>query len=125
MRDFAGTTALLPAAAAAGTTRIYNAQRLRLKESDRIASVKAMLEALGASVEETADGLLIHGGKPLSGGTVDSCNDHRIAMAAAVASVICQNPVTVLGAEAVEKSYPNFWRDFQDLKVPLSPISGG
>jgi len=113
------------AAAAAGTTRIYNAQRLRLKESDRIASVKAMLEALGASVEETADGLLIHGGKPLSGGTVDSCNDHRIAMAAAVASVICQNPVTVLGAEAVEKSYPNFWRDFQDLKVPLSPISGG
>jgi len=113
------------AAAAAGTTRIYNAQRLRLKESDRIASVKAMLEALGASVEETADGLLIHGGKPLSGGTVDSCNDHRIAMAAAVASVICQNPVTVLGAEAVEKSYPNFWSDLQDLKIPLSPISGG
>ena len=105
------------AAAAAGTTRIYNAQRLRLKESDRIASVKAMLEALGAKAEETADGLLIHGGKPLTGGTVDSCNDHRIAMAAAVASVICQNSVTVLGAEAVEKSYPNFWIDFVRLTV--------
>ena len=104
------------AAAAAGTTRIYNAQRLRLKESDRIASVKAMLEALDASVEETADGLLIHGGMPLSGGTVDSCNDHRIAMAAAVASVICQNPVTVLGAEAVEKSYPDFWSDLRSLQ---------
>jgi len=105
------------AAAAAGTTRIYNAQRLRLKESDRIASVKAMLEALGASVEETADGLLIHGGKPLAGGTVDSANDHRIAMAAAVASVICENPVIVLGAEAVEKSYPNFWSDFTQLTI--------
>ena len=104
------------AAAAEGTTRIYNAQRLRLKESDRIASVKAMLEALGAEAEETADGLLIYGGKPLAGGTVDSCNDHRIAMAAAVASVICQNPVTVLGAEAVEKSYPNFWSDLRSLQ---------
>ena len=103
------------AAAAVGTTRIYNAQRLRLKESDRIASVRAMLKALGADAEETEDGLLIHGGKPLTGGTVDSCNDHRIAMAAAIASVICQNPVTVLGAEAVEKSYPNFWRDFAQL----------
>ena len=103
------------AAAAVGTTRIYNAQRLRLKESDRIASVRAMLKALGADAEETEDGLLIHGGKPLTGGTVDSCNDHRIAMAAAIASVIYQNPVTVLGAEAVEKSYPNFWRDFAQL----------
>ena len=104
------------AAAATGTTRIYNAQRLRLKESDRIASVKAMLEGLGASVEETEDGLLIHGGKPLTGGTVDSCNDHRIAMAAAVASILCSGEVTILQAEAVEKSYPSFWGDFQSLQ---------
>lgn len=103
------------AAAAQGTTRIFNAQRLRLKESDRIASVKAMLENLGAKAEETADGLLIHGGMPLQGGTVDSCNDHRIAMAGAVASTICQNPVTILGAEAVEKSYPGFWSDHAQL----------
>jgi len=104
------------AAAAEGTTRIYNAQRLRLKESDRIASVKAMLEALGAKAEELPDGLLIRGGIPLTGGTVDSCNDHRIAMAAAVASILCSGEVTVLQAEAVEKSYPNFWRDFQSLR---------
>ncbi len=104
------------AAAAEGTTRIYNAQRLRLKESDRIESVRRMLEALGASVEETADGLLIHGGKPLQGGTVDSCNDHRIAMAAAVASILCENEVTIHGAEAVEKSYPSFWSDLQSLQ---------
>lgn len=104
------------AASAAGTTRIYNAQRLRLKESDRIASVRNMLTALGSHVEETEDGLLIHGGNPLTGGTVDSCNDHRIAMAAAVASACCTGPVTVLGAEAVNKSYPDFWSDFELLR---------
>ena len=104
------------AAAAEGTTRIYNAGRLRLKESDRIETVRRMLEALGASVEETTDGLLIHGGKPLRGGMVDSCNDHRIAMAAAVASILCTGEVTVLQAEAVEKSYPNFWGDLQLLQ---------
>ena len=100
------------AAAAMGTTRIYNAQRLRLKESDRIRTVCAMINGLGGAAEETDDGLLIHGGG-LTGGTVDSCNDHRIAMAAAVASVLC--PVTVLGAEAVEKSYPQFWEDLRRM----------
>jgi len=109
------------AAAAAGTTRIYNAQRLRLKESDRIETVCRMLRNLGADVEETEDGLLIHGGKPLQGGTVDSCNDHRIAMSAAIASILCEGEVTVLGAEAVEKSYPDFWRDFESMKTPRAP----
>jgi len=104
------------AAAAAGTTRIYNAGRLRLKESDRIRTVLDLLHSLGADAEETADGLLIHGGKPLTGGTVDSCNDHRIAMAAAVASILCSGEVTILQAEAVEKSYPSFWGDFAQLK---------
>ena len=103
------------AAAARGTTRIYHAQRLRLKESDRIQSVCRMLASLGAKAEETEDGLLIHGGFPLSGGSVDSCNDHRIAMAAAVASVLCSGPTTVLGAEAVEKSYPDFWAHLRTL----------
>lgn len=107
------------AAAARGTTRIYNAQRLRLKESDRILTVCSMLTALGAEAEETADGLVIHGGHALSGGVVDSCNDHRIAMAAAVASTLCSGPVTVLGAEAVEKSYPNFWSDLTQLSRSL------
>lgn len=105
------------AAAAAGTTRIHHAARLRLKESDRLVTVRQLLESLGAEVEELADGLVIHGGKPLTGGTVDSCNDHRIAMAAAVAATLCREPVTVLGAEAVEKSYPAFWKDYERLTV--------
>ena len=102
------------AAAARGTTRIYHADRLRIKESDRIRTVCAMLQNLGAAVEETPDGLLIHGGKPLTGGTVDSANDHRIAMSAAIASILCD--VTVEGAEAVSKSYPGFWEDFDRLR---------
>ena len=104
------------AAAAEGTTRIYNAGRLRIKESDRIQTVRAMLANLGADVEETADGLLVSGGKPLPGGVVDSANDHRIAMAAAVASILCEGPVTVTGAEAVSKSYPKFWEDFEKMQ---------
>lgn len=101
------------AAAAEGTTRIYNAGRLRLKESDRLQTVAQMLTALGGKVEEQADGLVITG-TALTGGTVDSCNDHRIAMAAAVASALC--PVTVTTAEAVNKSYPQFWEDLARLK---------
>ena len=103
------------AAKAEGTTRIYHAERLRLKESDRIETVCRLLRELGGVVEETPDGLLIHGGTPLQGGTADSCNDHRIAMAAAIASSICQGPVTILGAEAVNKSYPHFWDDHAQL----------
>lgn len=104
------------AAKAEGKTTIYNAQRLRLKESDRIETVCRLLTDLGGTVEQTADGMIIHGGTPMTGGTVDSCNDHRIAMAAAVASAICTDSVTVTGAEAVEKSYPHFWDDFEMLK---------
>ena len=111
------------AAAAEGTTRIYNAGRLRIKESDRIKTVRAMLTNLGAAVEETADGLLIHGGKALTVGAVDSANDHRIAMSAAIAATLCD--VTVLGAEAVAKSYPKFWEDFSILSAPSSPLHRG
>ncbi len=103
------------ASAAEGTTRIYNAQRLRLKESDRLETVTQMLTALGGKVEQTEDGLLITG-TPLVGGTVDSVNDHRIAMAAAVASILCKAEVTVLDAQAVNKSYPQFWEDFERLQ---------
>ena len=108
------------AAAAKGTTRIFNAGRLRLKESDRIQTVISLLRSLGADAEETADGLLIHGGRSLSGGTVDSANDHRIAMAAAVAGTLC--PVTVTGAEAVQKSYPRFWEDYATLCTKASLV---
>ncbi|MBQ7034045.1 MAG: 3-phosphoshikimate 1-carboxyvinyltransferase [Clostridia bacterium] len=103
------------AAAAEGTTRIHGAGRLRIKESDRLSTVSAMLTALGASITETEDGLVVQGGKPLTGGTVDSAGDHRIAMSAAVASMLCSETVTVRGAQAVNKSYPGFWDHFTSL----------
>ncbi len=104
------------AAAAEGETRIENAARLRLKESDRLQSTAAMLTALGADVQELPDGLVIRGKPQLAGGTVDPCNDHRIAMAAATAACACRQPVTVLQAQCVEKSYPRFWEDFEALE---------
>ena len=103
------------AAGAEGETRIVNAARLRLKDSDRLASTCAMLRALGAEAQELADGLVIRGGKALKGGAVDSCGDHRIAMSAAVASCLCEGEVTVCGSECVKKSYPRFWEDWEGL----------
>ena len=98
-----------------GMTRFTGAARLRIKESDRLATVSAMLTALGGFVEEFPDALTVHGGIPLTGGTVDGANDHRIVMAAAIAATACTAPVTVLGAEAVKKSYPTFWEDYKKL----------
>ena len=97
------------AAAAQGETVITGAARLRLKESDRLATTAAMLRALGADIAELPDGLSIRGGKPLHGATVDGANDHRIVMSAAVASLLCDSPVTVTDAEAVKKSFPSFF----------------
>ena len=104
------------AAAAEGTTYIENAGRLRLKESDRLKSTAALLTALGGRVEEREDGLVICGSPRLTGGTVDPWNDHRIAMAAAVAACVCREPVAVTDSGCVAKSYPRFWEDFQQLK---------
>ena len=103
------------AAGRKGTTRFTGAARLRLKESDRLATVHSLLSALGCPSEEGPDSLTVHGGKPLLGGTVDGANDHRIVMAAAIAAAACQGPVTILGAQAVEKSYPAFWQDYKKL----------
>ena len=89
-------------------------QRLRLKESDRVASVISMLQNLGGSATATDSTLTIHPGK-LTGGIVDSCNDHRIAMSAAIAATVCTEPVTILGADAVNKSYPTFWAEYRRL----------
>ena len=102
------------AANAKGTSRIFNAARLRLKESDRLETVAALLRSLGGDVTVTADGLIIQG-TGLTGGTVESFFDHRIAMAAAVAATFASGPVTIRNAQAVEKSYPGFWADFQAL----------
>jgi 3-phosphoshikimate 1-carboxyvinyltransferase len=102
------------AATAEGTTVIRNAGRLRTKESDRLASVSALLRALGANVDETEDGLVLHGSAAFSGGEVLSYGDHRIAMSAAIAATVCAEPVVIHGAEAVNKSYPGF---FDDLRL--------
>ena len=110
------------AAAAAGlpqATEITGAARLRLKESDRLATTAAMLRALGHRCAVTDDGLTVFGGPPEPCAdavrTVDGANDHRIVMAAAVAAACADQPVRVTGAEAVEKSYPDFFRDFTQL----------
>lgn len=89
-------------------------QRLRLKESDRVTTTIAMLHALGGQAEATESTLTVYG-TGLTGGIVDSVNDHRIAMAAAIASTVCMEPVTILGAECVKKSYPKFWEEFNRL----------
>ena len=100
-----------------GITRIVNAARLRIKERDRLTAVTQVLTALGADVVEGADRLTITGQpEGLAGGvTVDSHNDHRIAMMAAIAATRCAAPVTIIGAECVAKSYPDFWEDYERL----------
>ena len=101
------------AAAKQGAT-FTNIGRLRLKESDRVASVIAMITALGGEATADDDTLYVNA-TGLHGGVVDSCNDHRIAMAAAIAATVCKEPVTILGAQAVNKSYPQFWEEYRRL----------
>ncbi|SHH93840.1 3-phosphoshikimate 1-carboxyvinyltransferase [Sporobacter termitidis DSM 10068] len=118
--DAGDTPDLVPAlaavaAAAEGTTVFRNAGRLRIKESDRLKTVTETLAALGADIAETEDGLVVRGKPRLGGGTVSAHGDHRIAMAAAVVSSVCAGPVTIAGAEAVNKSYPGFFSDFTIL----------
>ncbi len=103
------------AAVRRGTTHFTGAARLRLKESDRLTTVRQMLAALGGAASEEADGLTVYGVPALTGGTVDGANDHRIVMSAAVAATRCEGPVVIRGAEAVRKSYPGFWRDYENL----------
>jgi len=103
------------ACAAQGRTVIHNAARLRIKESDRLAALRAELGALGAAIQERPDGLVIDGGAPLQGGPVTSHNDHRIAMALAVAAALCASPMALTGSEAVQKSAPHFWDEYAQL----------
>ena len=103
------------ACAARGRTVIHNAARLRLKECDRLAALRTELCALGAAIEERPDGLVIEGGKRLRGGAADSRNDHRIAMALAVAAALCDLPVELSGSGAVTKSAPAFWNEYASL----------
>ena len=98
-----------------GTSYITNAQRLRIKECDRLAAISECLNKIGGDVRQTEDGLVINGKKQLVGGEVDSFNDHRIAMAMAIAATRCVKPLVINGAEAVRKSYPDFWEDYRSL----------
>lgn len=113
--DIPDLVPILSVVAAAGKGAVFTGiRRLRLKESDRVASTMAMIQALGGRAEADAETMTIHG-TGLSGGTVDAANDHRIAMAAAIAATVCREPVTILGAQCVEKSYPQFWEEYARL----------
>ncbi len=91
-----------------------NIRRLRNKESDRVASTIAMIQALGGRAEADESTMTIHG-TGLTGGSVNACNDHRIAMASAIAATVCNRDVTILGAQCVTKSYPKFWEEYRRL----------
>jgi len=106
----------LVASISEGETWITNASRLRLKESDRLMTIADVLNTLGAKVTEEIDGLRIKGVPHLIGGAVDSYNDHRIAMMAGIASIVTDGEVIVKGAEAVDKSYPQFWQVLRGVK---------
>lgn len=98
-----------------GESQITNVARLRIKECDRLAAMTDCVCALGGCVSSGEDYLEIVGGIPLKGGVVDAHNDHRIAMAAAIAATRCEAPVTITGAECVRKSYPDFWEVYRSL----------
>ena len=114
-----------PAIAALGTcaegkTKITGAERLRYKESDRLAVIASELSSLGAELRITDEGLIVSGPSTLRGGTVDSHGDHRIAMALAVAALNAAEPVTIRNAQSVNKSYPTFFDDIRSLGVGVT-----
>lgn len=103
------------AAFADGTTVIRDARELKVKESDRITVMVDNLKRMGADIEGTEDGMIIHGGRPLHGATIDSHLDHRVAMSFAVASTICDGTVDILNGDCVKISYPEFYNDLYSL----------
>lgn len=114
-RDIPDLVPILAVTAAANRGAVFtDIARLRLKESDRVASVIEMLQALGGNAEATEHTLTVYG-TGLRGGVVDSRNDHRIAMSAAIAATVCAEPVTILGAQCTEKSYPKFFEEYKSL----------
>jgi len=107
---------------AKGTSRIHNAQRLRLKESDRLLSLYLELRKMGADIIVDEDSLTVNGPCKLHGAEIDSHNDHRIAMACTVAALGAEGETRINGAECVKKSYP---RVFNDLRSLGANIVGG
>ena len=103
------------AALAEGTTCIHHVARLRLKESDRLATTIQLIQDLGGRAQEETDAICITGVERLFGGQTTSQNDHRIAMSAAIAATVCQEPVRLQESQVVAKSYPEFWQDYEHL----------
>lgn len=103
------------AALAEGESKITGAGRLRLKESDRLAAMASAINALGGSVQEEEDGLVIQGVSSLKGGKVSGCNDHRIVMAMAVAALRAGGPVEITDPHSIRKSYPSFFKEYNRL----------
>lgn len=97
---------------AEGTSRLFNAGRLRIKECDRLSATVQAINAMGGHAEERGDEIIIHGGALTGGNPCDCHNDHRIAMLYAIASTRCQHPLMLDNRECVRKSYPGFWEDF-------------
>jgi 3-phosphoshikimate 1-carboxyvinyltransferase len=103
-----------------GCTEIFNAKRLRYKESDRLDSICTELTKIGADIKETEDGLKITGSKQLHGATIDPHNDHRIAMACSVAALGARGKTKIQNVECINKSYPQFFDDLRMLGAKVS-----
>lgn len=100
---------------AQGTTIIKDAQELKVKESNRIDEMVNNLSKMGADITATDDGMIIHGGKPLHGSTIESKLDHRLAMSFAIAGLMADGETDIHGAEVVETSFPTFYKDLARL----------
>ncbi len=111
------------AALSRGTSHITQCGRLRIKECDRLAAITAELNKLGAKVKEYSDSLEIQGVENLKGGVCDCHNDHRIPMSLAIAATCCTEPVTLVGAECINKSYPDFFEDYISLGGQIDVIN--
>jgi 3-phosphoshikimate 1-carboxyvinyltransferase len=111
----------IAAACAEGKTTFSNIGELRVKESDRISAMSRGLKALSASVEESADGAVVHGGK-LYGGSVKSCGDHRVAMSFAVAATVAEWPVNIQDTDNVATSFPGFVDSMRSLGIAISEV---
>ncbi|WP_238882162.1 3-phosphoshikimate 1-carboxyvinyltransferase [Clostridium sp. YIM B02551] len=113
------------AAVTEGTTNIINAERLRIKECDRLKAISTELNKLGANVKELEDSLFVEGVASLNGGVVHSWDDHRIAMSLAIAATYCTEKVIIENPSCVKKSYPSFWRDYKCLGGKINEWSLG
>ena len=113
--DLVPIISVAAAAANDGETVITGAERLKIKESDRLTAVYESLKALGVDISKTDDGLVINKTGIVGGGAVSGYNDHRMVMALSVLSAVSSGDIILRGAEAVNKSYPNFFEDFSSL----------